>query len=108
MRQVPRSFGIEKNGRVLLADEMGLGKSVQALGIARYYKREWPMLVVCPSSVKYVWQGVLPLAFSHRPMSACIGIGAIPARRGRHGGDRQGQRLPAVAGDHAHGGRDEL
>uniref|UniRef100_A0A914VXK7 SWI/SNF-related matrix-associated actin-dependent regulator of chromatin subfamily A-like protein 1 n=1 Tax=Plectus sambesii TaxID=2011161 RepID=A0A914VXK7_9BILA len=49
-------FGVQKGGRVLVADEMGLGKSVQALGIARYYKAEWPLLIVCPSSVKFAWQ----------------------------------------------------
>lgn len=49
-------FGIQKAGRVLIADEMGLGKTVQALGIARYYKAEWPLLVICPSSVKFAWK----------------------------------------------------
>ncbi|CAD6198954.1 unnamed protein product [Caenorhabditis auriculariae] len=49
-------FGVQKNGRVLVADEMGLGKSVQALAIARCYKSEWPLLVVCPASVKAAWK----------------------------------------------------
>ena len=35
-------------GRVLLADEMGLGKTVQALGIAKIYEAEWPLVVICP------------------------------------------------------------
>ncbi|VDO50545.1 unnamed protein product [Haemonchus placei] len=43
-------------GRLLLADEMGLGKSVQALTLARYYKSEWPLLIICPSSVKTAWK----------------------------------------------------
>lgn len=51
-------FGVGHNGRVLLADEMGLGKSIQALGIARYYGNEWPLLIVCPSSVKGAWRKV--------------------------------------------------
>ncbi|VDM57891.1 unnamed protein product [Angiostrongylus costaricensis] len=50
------SFGIERGGRILLADEMGLGKSVQALTLARYYKAEWPLLIICPSSVKTAWK----------------------------------------------------
>ncbi|KAJ1355036.1 hypothetical protein KIN20_012154 [Parelaphostrongylus tenuis] len=50
------AFGIERGGRILLADEMGLGKSVQALTLARYYKAEWPLLIVCPSSVKTAWK----------------------------------------------------
>ncbi|KAI1713019.1 RNA recognition motif domain-containing protein [Ditylenchus destructor] len=48
--------GIRKNGRVLLADEMGLGKTIQALGIAHHYRQEWPLLIVCPASVKRVWK----------------------------------------------------
>ncbi|KAK5964804.1 SWI:SNF matrix associated [Trichostrongylus colubriformis] len=50
------AFGIERGGRILLADEMGLGKSVQALTLARYYKSEWPLLIICPSSVKTAWK----------------------------------------------------
>ncbi|KAF7634139.1 hypothetical protein Mgra_00006437 [Meloidogyne graminicola] len=49
------SFGILRGGRLLIADEMGLGKTVQALAIASAYTIEWPLLIVCPSSVKYMW-----------------------------------------------------
>lgn len=35
---------------------MGLGKSIQALSIARAYSSEWPLLIVCPASVKYSWK----------------------------------------------------
>lgn len=35
---------------------MGLGKSLQALSIARAYSSEWPLLIVCPASVKYSWK----------------------------------------------------
>lgn len=48
-----RSFGISRNGRVLIADDMGLGKTIQALGVASYYRLEWPLLIVCPSSVRW-------------------------------------------------------
>lgn len=46
-------FGIQKQGRVLIADDMGLGKTIQALGIAHYYRKEWPLLIVAPSSMRY-------------------------------------------------------
>jgi hypothetical protein len=36
-------------------DEMGLGKTVQALGIAAYFAHEWPLLIVCPASLRFVW-----------------------------------------------------
>ncbi|XP_022246250.1 SWI/SNF-related matrix-associated actin-dependent regulator of chromatin subfamily A-like protein 1 isoform X2 [Limulus polyphemus] len=49
------SFGIYKGGRLLIADDMGLGKTIQAIGIADYYKDEWPLLIVAPSSVRYTW-----------------------------------------------------
>uniref|UniRef100_A0AC34GFI1 SNF2 N-terminal domain-containing protein n=1 Tax=Panagrolaimus sp. ES5 TaxID=591445 RepID=A0AC34GFI1_9BILA len=47
--------GIANDGRILIADEMGLGKTVQALGLAFYYRTEWPLLIVSPSSVKGSW-----------------------------------------------------
>jgi SNF2 family DNA or RNA helicase len=30
---------------------MGLGKTLQAIAVAAYYKEDWPVLVVAPSSV---------------------------------------------------------
>ncbi|KAK2157020.1 hypothetical protein LSH36_200g01004 [Paralvinella palmiformis] len=50
------NFGISHNGRVLIADDMGLGKTIQALCIAGYYRREWPLLIVVPSSVRFAWK----------------------------------------------------
>ncbi|XP_028598388.2 SWI/SNF-related matrix-associated actin-dependent regulator of chromatin subfamily A-like protein 1 isoform X2 [Podarcis muralis] len=49
------NFAIAKEGRLLLADDMGLGKTIQAICIAEYYRKEWPLLVVTPSSVRYTW-----------------------------------------------------
>ncbi|XP_054712629.1 SWI/SNF-related matrix-associated actin-dependent regulator of chromatin subfamily A-like protein 1 [Uloborus diversus] len=49
------NFGIQHCGRILLADDMGLGKTIQAIAIAYYYRRHWPLLVVTPSSVRYSW-----------------------------------------------------
>ncbi|XP_050404598.1 DNA annealing helicase and endonuclease ZRANB3 [Patella vulgata] len=48
-------FAVNKNGRVLIADEMGLGKTIQAISIAYYYKSEWPLLIIVPSSLRYCW-----------------------------------------------------
>uniref|UniRef100_A0A7N9CTC9 Zinc finger RANBP2-type containing 3 n=1 Tax=Macaca fascicularis TaxID=9541 RepID=A0A7N9CTC9_MACFA len=39
----------------MVADEMGLGKTIQAIGIAYFYKEEWPLLIVVPSSLRYPW-----------------------------------------------------
>nr|XP_018904491.1 PREDICTED: SWI/SNF-related matrix-associated actin-dependent regulator of chromatin subfamily A-like protein 1 [Bemisia tabaci] len=49
-------FGISKQGRCIIADDMGLGKTIQALGIADYYHSDWPLLIVCPSSMRYQWE----------------------------------------------------
>ncbi|XP_030642537.1 SWI/SNF-related matrix-associated actin-dependent regulator of chromatin subfamily A-like protein 1 [Chanos chanos] len=49
------NFAVSRDGRLLLADDMGLGKTVQAICIAAYYRKEWPLLVVAPSSVRFTW-----------------------------------------------------
>ncbi|KAL3831573.1 hypothetical protein ACJMK2_023311 [Sinanodonta woodiana] len=49
------NFGVHKKGRVLLADDMGLGKTIQAICMACYYRQDWPLLVVVPSSVRFDW-----------------------------------------------------
>jgi len=49
-------YGVSRNGRVLIADDMGLGKTVQALGLASYYRQAWPVLIICPSSVRFAWE----------------------------------------------------
>ncbi|XP_072328420.1 DNA annealing helicase and endonuclease ZRANB3 isoform X2 [Scyliorhinus torazame] len=48
-------FAIERNGRCMIADEMGLGKTIQAIAVAYFYQKEWPLLIVVPSSLKYPW-----------------------------------------------------
>lgn len=34
---------------------MGLGKTLQAIGIAYYFKASWPLLIIVPSSMKFSW-----------------------------------------------------
>jgi len=43
------------HGRLLLCDEMGLGKSVTSLAIMMHYRKEWPLLILCPASLRYTW-----------------------------------------------------
>ena len=50
-------FGINHHCRFLLADEMGVGKTLQAISLAYIYRESWPVLVVCPGSMKYNWKG---------------------------------------------------
>ncbi|GFS00493.1 SWI/SNF-related matrix-associated actin-dependent regulator of chromatin subfamily A-like protein 1 [Elysia marginata] len=49
------NIAIHRKGRLLLADDMGLGKTLQAICVAAYYRDEWPLLVVAPSSVRFDW-----------------------------------------------------
>jgi len=45
------------NGRVLLADEMGLGKTLEALlWMKQAGSSVYPAIVVCPASLKWVWE----------------------------------------------------
>ncbi|KAJ3089105.1 hypothetical protein HK102_007195 [Quaeritorhiza haematococci] len=46
---------ISLNNRVLIADEMGLGKTVQALALCAYNRSMWPVLVICPSTLRMTW-----------------------------------------------------
>jgi SWI/SNF-related matrix-associated actin-dependent regulator 1 of chromatin subfamily A len=49
------AFMEKVHGGILLADQMGLGKTAQVATLA---KRQdlWPMLVVCPASLKHNWE----------------------------------------------------
>ncbi|KAF4673333.1 hypothetical protein FOL47_010684 [Perkinsus chesapeaki] len=49
-------FALQRKGRCLIGDEMGLGKTLQALAATLAYRTEWPVLVICPPSLKFVWK----------------------------------------------------
>lgn len=49
------AFGVQRGGRCMICDEMGLGKTVQAIAIAAHYRRDWPLLVIAPSSLRGNW-----------------------------------------------------
>ncbi|KAI9490949.1 P-loop containing nucleoside triphosphate hydrolase protein [Zychaea mexicana] len=48
--------GIKRDGRMLLGDDMGLGKTIQAIAIAYAYSDSWPVLILCPSSLRFTWK----------------------------------------------------
>lgn len=41
--------------KLLIADDPGLGKTLQSICISALFRENWPVLVVCPSSVKKMW-----------------------------------------------------
>lgn len=49
-------FCQEHYGRILIADEMGVGKSIQSLACSLMYIKLFPILIICPSALKYVWR----------------------------------------------------
>lgn len=58
-------------GRILLADEMGLGKTVTSLAImAHYRKEEWPLLILCPASLRHTWPGEIEKFIPSLPASS--------------------------------------
>ena len=50
------NFVLERHGRALIGDEMGVGKTIQAIIAASVYMDEWPVLVICPASIKLIWR----------------------------------------------------
>ena len=50
------NFGIKRKSRLLIADEMGVGKTIQAIAISSIFNEDWPVLIICPSSLKYAWR----------------------------------------------------
>ncbi len=58
--QVEGALFAVRAGRALIGDEMGLGKTAQAIAAAEILARHFGVsrvLVVCPTSLKYQWQG---------------------------------------------------
>ncbi len=58
------------DGRILLADEMGLGKTVTSLAIMLAYKDEWPLLILCPASLRYTWPAEIEKFYPSLPTTA--------------------------------------
>jgi SWI/SNF-related matrix-associated actin-dependent regulator 1 of chromatin subfamily A len=65
-------------GKVLLASEMGTGKTIEGLAWIHRTPSHRPVLIVCPSSVKYAWQAEAQLHFK---MRARILSGQGPKRK---------------------------
>ena len=62
-------------GRALLADEMGLGKTVQALEWLRRHPNLHPITIICPTSLKWVWEHHVSLILK---MKAFVAKGQTP------------------------------
>ena len=35
---------------------MGVGKTIQALAICSVYQEDWPVVIICPSALRYNWK----------------------------------------------------
>jgi len=49
------AFAVRRGGRVLIGDDMGLGKTIQAIATCCAFREDWPVLIVVPNSVRFVW-----------------------------------------------------
>eukprot|EP01047_Picozoa_sp_COSAG01_P047176 COSAG01_NODE_4483_length_4984_cov_1.930194_4_plen_448_part_00 len=47
--------GLRWGGKLLLADGMGLGKTLTSIALACCYRDVWPLLIICPATVKGQW-----------------------------------------------------
>jgi SWI/SNF-related matrix-associated actin-dependent regulator 1 of chromatin subfamily A len=63
--------------RTFLADEQGLGKTVQALA-ALEADGAFPAVVVCPASMKLIWERETAKWLPHRSLSVVSGRSALP------------------------------
>lgn len=52
-------FVLRGGGRSLIADDMGLGKTRTAIAAALVYRKNWPVLIVCPAVAKNHWYSEL-------------------------------------------------
>ncbi len=63
--------------RAFLADEQGLGKTVQALATLEA-DGAYPAIVVCPASLKLVWEREAHVWLPHRSVKVITGRSAVP------------------------------
>lgn len=49
-------YAIQKEGRILLGDDMGLGKTAQGIAIAKHFEKDYPVIVLAPSSLLFNWK----------------------------------------------------
>ena len=84
--------------RTFIADEQGLGKTVQALATIEA-DDAFPAVVVCPASMKLVWERETPRWLPQRTVAVLDGRTEPPGPRdGRGRGDRGAQlRHPRLA-----------
>jgi SNF2 family DNA or RNA helicase len=55
-QKVAVAFAEMSKGRCLIGDEMGIGKTISAIGYAAINPQARPIVIVCPSNVKFNWK----------------------------------------------------
>lgn len=67
------------NGRAIIGSEMGLGKSLLALLTAEHFRDARPVVIVCPASIKWMWE---EQARQHMGLRVEVLEGTRPPREG--------------------------
>jgi len=55
-QKVAVAFAEMSGGSCLIGDEMGIGKTISLIGYAALHPEDRPVVVVCPSNVKFNWK----------------------------------------------------
>ncbi|CAD7700961.1 unnamed protein product [Ostreobium quekettii] len=90
-------FALKHGGRVLIGDEMGLGKTIQALAVARAFEDEWPVLVVCPSSLREQWADAICRWLKVPADGVVVGYKQADAERQLRGASRRNLQFAVVS-----------
>jgi hypothetical protein len=66
------AYCVARGGRALISLDMGCGKTITSLAAASHFAAAWPLLVVCPSSLKHMWRQAITDFLPHLEGRVCI------------------------------------
>ena len=55
-QRVGARYCVARKGRAMICDEMGCGKTTTAIAVAAHFSDAWPLLIICPSTLRLNWK----------------------------------------------------